>query len=89
MARTLNPRRRHRRKGLNPHDPAPGNPLHAYLEVYCEWALAAGFSEYTMATRRSAVQRFIVWCDERAITAPMQITRPVLERYQRTLYQYR
>ena len=42
-----------------------------------------------MATRRSAVQRFIVWCDERAITAPMQITRPVLERYQRTLYQYR
>jgi len=87
--RTLNPKRRHRRKGLNPHDPAPGNPLHAYLDAYCEWALAAGFSEHTMATRRAAVLRFIVWCDERAITAPTQITRPVLERYQRTLHQYR
>ena len=87
--RPLNPKRRHRRKGLNPHDPAPGNPLHAYLDAYCEWALAAGFSPHTMATRRAAVLRFIVWCDERSITAPTQITRSVLERYQRTLHQYR
>ncbi len=89
MPRPLNPKRRHRRKGLNPHDPAPGNPLHAYLDAYCEWALAAGFSQHTMATRRAAVLRFIVWCDERSIAAPTQITRPVLERYQRTLHQYR
>jgi integrase/recombinase XerD len=89
MPRTLNPKRRHRRKGLHPHDPAPGNPLHAYLDAYREWALAAGFSEHTMATRRAAVLRFILWCDERSITAPTQITRPVLERYQRTLHQYR
>lgn len=87
--RPLNPKRRHRRKGLNPHDPAPGNPLHAYLDAYCEWALAAGFSPHTMATRRAAVLRFIVWCDERSITAPTQITRSVLERYQRALHQYR
>jgi integrase/recombinase XerD len=87
--RPLNPKRRHRRKGLNPHDPAPGNPLHAYLDAYCEWALAAGNSPHTMATRRAAVLRFIVWCDERSITAPTQITRSVLERYQRTLHQYR
>lgn len=89
MSRTLNPRRRHRRKGLNPYDPAPGNPLHAYFDAYCEWALAAGFSEHTMASRRAAVRRFIVWCDERGLTAPMDITRPMLERYQRTLHQYR
>ena len=54
MPRVLNPKRRHRRKGLNPYDPAPGNPLHAYLAAYCEWALAAGFSEHTMATRHAA-----------------------------------
>lgn len=89
MPRVLNPKRRHRRKGLNPYDPAPGNPLHAYLAAYCEWALAAGFSEHTMATRRAAVRRFIVWCDERGITTPTEITRPMLERYQRTLHQYR
>lgn len=89
MSRALNPKRKHRRKNSRPHDPAPGHPLHPYLDAYCEWALAAGFSEHTMATRRFAVQRFIVWCDERGITKPVEVTRPMLERYQRTLYQYR
>ncbi len=89
MPRLLNPKRRHRRKGLNRRDPAPGHPLHPYLDAYCEWALAAGFSEHTMATRRAAIVRFIVWCDERGIAKPVEITRPMLERYQRTLHQYR
>jgi len=89
MPRVLNPQRRHRRKGLNPFDPAPGHPLHAYLAAWCEWALAAGFSAHTMASRRAACLRFIVWCDERGITQPTEITRPMLERYQRTLYQHR
>jgi integrase/recombinase XerD len=89
MTRALNPKRKHRRKNQHPHDPAPGHPLHPYLDAYCEWALAAGFSEHTMATRRFAVLRFIVWCDERGITRPVEVTRPMLERYQRTLHQYR
>ena len=89
MARTLTPRRRPGRKRGRPFDPAPGNPLHAYLDTWIEWALAAGFSEHTMRTRRFAVLRFIVWCDERGITTPTEITRPMLERYQRTLHQYR
>jgi integrase/recombinase XerD len=88
-ARLLNPKRRHRRKGLNPYNPAPDNPLHAYLDAWCDWSLAAGFSEHTMSTRRAACVRFIVWCEERSLRAPIDITRPVLERYQRTLYQYR
>lgn len=35
------------------------------------------------------MRRFIVWCDERGITAPTEITRPMLERYQRMLHQHR
>lgn len=89
MPRLLNPRRRHRRRGLHPYDPAPGNPLHTYLDAWCEWALAAGYSEHTMSGRRAAVLRFIVWADERGISHPTDITRPMLERYQRTLYQHR
>ena len=89
MARTLNPRRRHRRKNLHPQQPAPGNPLHGYLHAYGEWALAAGYSEHTLAARRAALLRFIVWCDERGIHQPTELTRPMLERYQRHLYQYR
>lgn len=87
--RTLNPKRKHRSKNLTAYDPAPGHPLHPYLEAWVAWALAAGFSEQTTATRRFAIQRFILWCDERSIAKPVDITRPVLERYQRTLYQYR
>lgn len=89
MPRVLNPKRRHRRRGLNPHNPAPGNPLHAYLAAWVEWALAAGYSEHTMAGRRAACLRFIVWADERGIRSPTEVTRPMLERYQRHLYQHR
>ncbi|MEJ7805890.1 MAG: site-specific tyrosine recombinase XerC [Telluria sp.] len=89
MTRTLNPKRKRRRTSVNPYDPAPGHPLHPYLTAWCDWSLAAGFSEQTMSSRRFSVQRFIIWCDERGITRPVEITRPMLERYQRTLYQYR
>jgi integrase/recombinase XerD len=86
--RALNPKRKRRRKGPQA-NPAPGNPLHAYLHAYNDWALAAGYSEHTMATRRAAVLRFIVWCDERSITRAVELTRPMLERYQRHLHQHR
>jgi integrase/recombinase XerD len=89
MPRLLIPARRHRRRALHPYNPAPDNGLQVYLNAYYEWALAAGFSVHTMATRKAAIVRFIAWCDERSITHPMEITRPVLERYQRTLYQHR
>jgi integrase/recombinase XerD len=42
-----------------------------------------------MTSRRAAVLRFIVWCDERGIQRPTELTRPMLERYQRHLYQHR
>ncbi len=86
--RALNPKRKHRKKGPLA-NPAPGNPLHAYLHAYTDWALAAGYSEHTMATRRAALLRFIVWCDERGITRVVELTRPMLERYQRHLHQHR
>ena len=88
MATSLTPRRRRRKKtGLA--QPAPSSPLHGYLNAYLDWAPAVGYSERTLATRRLALLRFIVWADERGITAPGQVSRPMLERYQRHLYQYR
>ena len=42
-----------------------------------------------MATRRAQIRRFIVWCDERGIMQPTELTRPMLERYQRHVHQYR
>jgi integrase/recombinase XerD len=70
-------------------DPAATNPLHAYRRAFLEWALAAGYADHTGATRDRAIARFIAWCDERGLTKPQEITRAVLERYQRHLWLYR
>lgn len=82
--------KRRRRYHFNPQrEYAPGHPLHAYLDAFCEWSQVAGMSEFTIKSRRVAISRFIVWCDERGIQQPVELTRPMLERYQRALYHYR
>jgi integrase/recombinase XerD len=88
-ARALNPRRQHHPSGFRRVDHAPGHPLHAYLEAYAEWALVTGCAETTVRARRDCILRFIVWSDERGIRQPVEITLPILERYQRTLHHYR
>jgi integrase/recombinase XerD len=42
-----------------------------------------------VATRRACIGYFIQWCCERSLENPAEITRPILERYQRALYHYR
>jgi len=39
--------------------------------------------------RAGHIQFFIDWLKERSITEPLEVTRPVLERYQRHLFHYR
>lgn len=87
--RALNPKRARRRSGYRRGEHALGHPLHSYLDAFCEWQAVVGFTEQTLKTRRACIERFIVWCDERGIQQPVEITRPMLERYQRTLHQYR
>lgn len=70
-------------------DPSSANQLHAYRKAFQEWAEAAGYSSQTTNTRNRSLCRFITWCDERGIERPQDITRQVLERYQRHLYLYR
>jgi integrase/recombinase XerD len=49
----------------------------------------AGYSEHTVGGRRIALRRFLAWCEERALREPQEITKPILERYQRYLFYYR
>ena len=67
-------------------DPAAANPLHSYRRAFREWAEARAYSTATVETRDRSITRFIAWCDERGITRPADITRAVLERYQRHLF---
>jgi integrase/recombinase XerD len=47
------------------------------------------YSEYTVKNRLVHIGFFIAWLKTREIATPRQITRPVLEDYQRHLFQYR
>jgi integrase/recombinase XerD len=70
-------------------DAAAANPLHAYRRAHLEWARAAGVSEATAVSRDRSIACFIAWADERGITRVQDVTRAMLERYQRALYLYR
>lgn len=65
------------------------NALSAYLARFLEWGAVKGLSVQTTKTRERACERFIRWCDERGVHDPRDITKPVLERYQKHLYYYR
>ena len=47
------------------------------------------FSPRTIAVRHVLLRGFVEWCHEREIRRPMDVTKPILERYQRWLYQRR
>ena len=67
----------------------PPDPLEAAVARYLEWIATHAFSEDTVATRRAYLGYFHDWCRERGLSEPVEITRPILERYQHWLYQYR
>jgi integrase/recombinase XerD len=67
----------------------PLDPLQAAIAQYLEWIAVHGFSGDTVNTRRAYLGYFHEWCHERGLSEPIEITRPILERYQRWLYHYR
>jgi integrase/recombinase XerD len=70
-------------------DPLAALPLSRAMEAHFAAILVAGYSPETVRTRRSAIGRFIAWCDVRGLAEPAEVTRPILERYQRHLFAYR
>lgn len=69
--------------------PHAANPLHRYVRAFLVWAQTTGYTDDTIQSRTYALGRFIAWCDERGIDAPTQLTRAVLEAWQRHLYLHR
>ena len=63
--------------------------LAAYQAGFHEWEAVTGYSAWTINAQRHAIARFIAWADERGLQRPQEITRPILERYQRHVYHYR
>ena len=65
------------------------NRLTRYMEEHFEWMLVTGYSASTVSARRQHLRRFIRWADERGLDDPREITKPMLERYQRFLFYWR
>lgn len=69
--------------------PVERSGLYPYVVRFLEWFAARGYSPHTIQLRRDALGRLIRWLDERGISRPQDVTRPILERYRRHLYHYR
>ncbi len=63
--------------------------MHAKLDVYIEWMQVRNYSERTVRNHRICLGYFFDWCQERSVTSPKEVTKPILEGYQRYLYHYR
>jgi integrase/recombinase XerD len=84
-----------RKKGRKP-KPSPvigpaNDPASLYhqMQPFLQWMLEKNYSTNTVANRELYLSYFIRWCDERGLTRPTEITRPILERYQRHLFLHR
>ncbi len=70
-------------------DPNDPDGMVAYLNRYLDWLQIQNYSKATIKGRDHYLSVFIVWCDERSLKRPNEITKPILERYQRHLYLHR
>jgi integrase/recombinase XerD len=66
----------------------PGSLYHQMLQ-FLQWMHERNYSHRTADNREVYLRYFILWCDERGLTRPQEITRPILERYQRYMFLYR
>ena len=68
---------------------APQTPLESLMREHLESLRVRSYSEHTVKNRLVHIGFFIQWAYEHGLREPHEITRPVLERYQRYLFFYR
>lgn len=82
-------RKRQRKKSVL--DGATGVPdgLRELMAGYLEALKVRNYSAASVATYEGALGTFATWCEARALLRAGEVTRPILERYQRHLFYYR
>lgn len=66
--------------------PAKHGTMLAYVEAYLEQLTVRHFAKQSIEYKRMALNRFIEWLQERGVQTLTDVTRPMLQRYQRHLY---
>jgi integrase/recombinase XerD len=67
---------------------APGT-MRALMASFLEWLAVRGYAEESVEYRAYCLHWFAGWCEERGILRAAEVTRPILQRYQRWLFYYR
>lgn len=70
-------------------DPNDPHSTAALLALYFDWLRVHNYSDLTVLSRDKSLRRFMEWAQDRGILRPTDVTRPILERYQRHLHLYR
>jgi len=63
--------------------------LAGMAKKYLEWMEVTHYSDQTVRTRSTHLGHFVSWCADRGLRRPAEITKPIIERYQRYLFHYR
>jgi integrase/recombinase XerD len=85
MARKRTPR--HSFRAL--HAGADHRAMRGHVAAYLEWMQVHGYTEDSVEHRAQVLHYFANWCEERGLMRPAEITRPILQRYQRWMFYYR
>ena len=79
-----------RRKGHSPAEPVDSSDPHsllAYIGPHLAWLKARGWGEEGLWTRRADLVELCRWCEERDVERPQDLSRVVLDLYQRYISQ--
>jgi integrase/recombinase XerD len=78
---------RKKRSGAGPKLPEwQSLPLATWVHAHLRWAEVSRLAPMSLILRQRGLARFVVWAHERGLREPKELTRQVLEAYQRHLY---
>jgi integrase/recombinase XerD len=63
--------------------------LGALVVRYLTWMASTRFSATSVVSRTTVLGCFVRWCEARGVTRPVEVSYPVVERYQRWLQEQR
>jgi integrase/recombinase XerD len=83
-----------RRKGQHKQPVIMGDPTDpvgfpVLMARFADWMRVKNYAARTVGNRMEQMAGFSGWCVERAVARPAEVTKPILERYQRWLYHRR
>lgn len=93
MARSRSPRKRGargaRRAPVVCGDPNDPHGLYVWMQRYLSWLRVRNYSPATIKQRVFYLSLFVTWADGRGLARPGEVTKPILESYQRHMYHLR